>query len=47
MEIYTDRGVIKHGKYWGKGTQCFPYPFLCSLAWIYFAAHGSLQGAEP
>lgn len=38
MEIYTDRGVIKHGKYWGKGTQCFLYLFKYSLTVIYFSA---------
>lgn len=38
MEIYTDRGIIKHGKYWGKGTQCILYLFVYSLTGIYFSA---------
>lgn len=38
MEIYTDRGVIKHGRYWGKGTQRFLYLFMYSLMGIYFSA---------
>lgn len=38
MEIYTDRGVIKHGKYWEERAQHFLYLFKCSLTGIYFSA---------
>lgn len=38
MEIYTDRGVIKHGKYWEERGQRFLYLFNCSLTGIYFSA---------